>query len=91
MVVGIGWYDAVQWAKLKGVAADPDRLDDSHEAWQRTAERTLQELMAQGLDVRRVPIDVDALVQWCRDHGKAIDAKARAEFTTVIATGRQPG
>jgi hypothetical protein len=38
MVVGIGWYDATQWARLKEVAVDSDRLDDSHETWQRTAE-----------------------------------------------------
>src|SRR5689334_8179498 len=87
MVVGIGWYDAAQWAKLKEVAADPDRLDESHEAWQRTAERTAQQLAAQGLAVRRVPIDVDALVQWCRAHHKAIDGKARAEYTSLIVNG----
>ena len=83
MVVGIGWYDASQWARLKEVAADSDRLDESHEAWQRTA----QELASQGLAVRRVPIDVDALIQWCRVHRKAIDGNARAEYTSLIVNG----
>ena len=87
MVVGIGWYDATQWAKLKEVAADSDRLDDSHEAWQRTADRTAEELASQGMTVRRVPIDVDALIQWCRVHDKAIDGKARAEYTSLIVNG----
>lgn len=91
MVVGIGWYDATQWAKLKEVAADPDRLDESHEAWQRSAERTAQELASQGLAVRRVPIDVDALLQWCRDHHKAIDGDARAEYTRLIVSGAISG
>ncbi len=91
MVVGIGWYDATQWAKLKEVAADSDRLDKSHEAWQRSAERTAQELASQGLAVRRVPIDVDALIQWCRVHHKEIDGNARAEYTRLIVSGAISG
>jgi len=91
LVVGIAWYDATQWAKLKQIAADPDELDESHEAWQRTAERTLQQLAAQGLAVRRIPIDVDALVQWCRADNKAIDGVARAEYTSLIVNGAIPG
>jgi hypothetical protein len=91
MLVGVAWYDPVQWAKLKQVAADSDRLEESHEAWLRMAERALQDLTAQGLDVRRVPLNVDALVQWCRDHNKVIDGKARAEYTSLIINGRISG
>jgi hypothetical protein len=36
MEVGIVWFDETQSAKLKEVAADPERLVDAHEAWQRT-------------------------------------------------------
>jgi hypothetical protein len=36
---------------------------------------------------RRVPIDVDALIQWCRVHRKAIDGNARAEYTNLIVSG----
>jgi hypothetical protein len=91
MVVGIAWYDATQWAKLKEVAADPDQLDQTHEAWQRTAERTLQQLSAEGLVIRRIPINVDALVQWCRANQKVIDGKVRAEYTSLIVNGAIPG
>jgi hypothetical protein len=90
MVVGIAWYDATQWAKLKEVAVDPDQLDETHEAWQRTAERTLQQLSAEGLVIRRIPINVDALVQWCRANQKVIDGKARAEYTSLIVNGAIP-
>ena len=59
---------------MKQVAADTADLDDSHEAWQRNAERTERELSRQGLVVRRVAIDVDALVAWCREHvGPTVD------------------
>jgi hypothetical protein len=91
MVVGIAWYDATQWAKLKEVAADPDHLDETHEAWQRIAEHTLQQLSAEGLVIRRIPINVDALVQWCRANQKVIDGNARAEYTSLIVNGAIPG
>jgi hypothetical protein len=84
---GIGWYDAVQWAKLKQVAADLDELGETHEAWQRNAEQAERQLATRGLVLRRIPIDVDALVKWCREHNKQINGKARAEYTSMIVRG----
>ncbi len=81
LVVGLAWYDCLQWAKLKQIAADAEQLDDTHEQWQRNAERTERHLAAQGMVVRRVPIDVDALVAWCRAQNKPVDGAARVEYT----------
>ncbi len=86
--VGVAWYDAVQWVKLKQIAADPEKMDDTHEAWQRNAENTERELTARGLTLRRVPIDVDALVRWCRAQNKPVDGAARSEYTTLIVNGK---
>ena len=47
-------------------AADAANLDDSYETWQRHAERTEPELSPPGLLMRRVAIDLDALVAWSR-------------------------
>jgi hypothetical protein len=89
-VVGIGWYDAAQWAKLKQLAVDAADLDESHEAWQRNAERTERELAQRGLVVRRVPIDVDALAAWCRARGKPVNGASRAEYTSELVSGLGP-
>ncbi len=87
-VVGIAWYDPTQWAKLKQVAADAEKMDATQEAWQRGFERTERELAARGLTVRRVPIDVDALVAWCGAQNKPVNGEARAEYTSQIISGR---
>jgi hypothetical protein len=87
LVVGIAWYDSTQWTKLKQIAADTEQLDDTHEEWQRNAERTERQLAADGMAVRRVPIDVDALVAWCRAQNKPVDGAARAEYTSRIVRG----
>jgi hypothetical protein len=86
-VVGIAWYDAGQWAKLKQLADDPGEFDDSYEAWQRGAERTERELSRRGLTTRRVQIDVDDLVAWCRTRNKPVTGDARAEYTAEIVRG----
>jgi hypothetical protein len=90
LVAGIGWYDAAQWAKLKQVAQDAAELDESHEAWQRNAERTERELSRRGLLIRRVPIDVDALVAWCQARNKPVNGASRAEYTSEVVSGLEP-
>ncbi len=78
-VVGIAWYDSAQWTKLKQIAADTEQLDNTHEEWKRNVEQTERQLAADGMVVRRVPIDVDALLAWCRAQNKPVDGAARAE------------
>jgi hypothetical protein len=86
-LVGVAWYDPAEWSKLKQVASDAENLDDTYEAWQRNLERTERELSAKGLVVRRVLINVDALVEWCRAHNRAVNGAARAEYTSQIVRG----
>jgi hypothetical protein len=90
LVVGIGWYDAAQFAKLKQVAVDADALDDTHEDWQRNAERAERELSRGGLVIRRVPVDVDTLVAWCREHDRPVDGAARAAYASELVSRLRP-
>ena len=88
MIVGLGWYVPVEWAKLKQVAADSKALEDSYEEWLRGAERTEKSVARPGLVIRRQPIKVDELVAWCKAHKKAIDGAARAEYITELMLRR---
>lgn len=88
--VAVGWYDAAQWAKLKQVAVDADNLDDSFEAWERNAEGFERALRQKGIEIRRVHIDVDALLAWCQSRNKKIDGKARSEYAAQLAAGDTP-
>jgi hypothetical protein len=85
MDVAVGWYDAAQWAKLKQVAVDADQLDDSHEQWRRNAENLERGLRHKGIEIRRVPIDVDSLVAWCRARNRALDGEARSQYAAELA------
>jgi hypothetical protein len=89
-LVGIAWYDADQWAKLKQVADDASEMDDSHELWRGNAERTEHVLSRRGFVTRRILIDVDALVAWCQARNKPVNGASRAEYTTEIVRGVLP-
>jgi hypothetical protein len=86
-VVGIAWYEPGQWLLLKAVAADKAKLSISHAEWLRGAERTERELAGRGVIVRRVAIDVNALVAWCQAEGRPVDAEARSEYTSKMVRG----
>ncbi len=50
-------------------------LDDSFEDWERGALASIGELIS---------IDVEALVLWCRHHGRQLDSAARAAYVTHL-------
>lgn len=79
-VTGVAWFDRQQWEHLRQVAADPERLEESYEEWVAMVERTIFDLEAKGLFIKRVPIDTTQLVSWCGEQGRPIDGRARAEF-----------
>jgi hypothetical protein len=66
--------------RLYELAADRDALDNTFEDWERGAKAAIPELEAAGRQVRKVPVDIEALAAWCREHGRAIDSAARAQF-----------
>ena len=88
--VAVGWYDPVQWARLKQVAVDADNLDDSYETWKRSAESFERELRRKGVEIQRVHIDVDSLIAWCQSRHKVIDGEARSEYAAQLAAGDKP-
>jgi len=77
---GVAWFDREQWQRLREVAADPERLEESYEAWVAMAERVIRQLEATGRLIERVPVDTEELIAWCEDRARSIDSSARAEF-----------
>src|SRR5262245_26346251 len=78
MRMGVAWYTREQWAAVRAVAADPENLEDTYEAWVMMAERALQELAQTGLRFEKVMIDSLALGDWCQREKRPVDAEARA-------------
>ena len=85
MIVAVAWYDATQWRKLRLIAEDAHILDDTYDTWQRNAINLERDLRQKGIEIKRVSIDIDALVIWCKSHQKRINGEARSEYAAELA------
>ncbi len=85
--VGLAWFDEPQYLRLLEVAADREQLHDTYAAWLRGAEALIATLPVKPVIV---PIEIDALLAWCRERGVPLDGAARSEYVAeyVDAGGR---
>jgi len=78
--VGIAWYRPDQWEHLRQVSADGDAIERTFAELEDAATARLRDLKSEGVDVTKVMVDVDELVQWCSENRLRVDAQARAQF-----------
>jgi hypothetical protein len=88
IVSGCAWYRAEQWERLREISADRDELEESYEDWVAQAEESLQALREAGIDVEKVPVDVEALLAWCQAQGRQVNGEARAEYAVTMMQQR---
>jgi hypothetical protein len=86
--LGLAWYTREGWERLRELAVDREQLDDSFDAWERGAQAAITELAAMGRIVRKVPIDLEALLAWCQAQDRPLEASARAEYVTHLLQQR---
>ncbi|MDO8544888.1 MAG: hypothetical protein Q7S40_30960 [Opitutaceae bacterium] len=81
-IMGIGWYKKEHWEHLKRISVDQDTLEHTWDEWAENAEQKMVQLIKDGHNVQKVPVDVLELELWCRARGKPCDGAARAEYIT---------
>jgi len=86
--VAFAWYDRDSWEHLRSMAADPDALDESYDAWLISAESALRALASTGTSALKVPLDVVAAAAWAQEQGRPFDSAARATYVAVMAKDR---
>lgn len=77
---GFAWYTEEQWRRLREIAADRDKLDDTYEDWLANAENAVRTLRSQGVHVHKVFLDVEEVLAWCTRTGRSFNSRARSEF-----------
>jgi hypothetical protein len=82
-VIGVAWYEPDEWAELRAIAPDADKLEATHSEWLAMAEKSLRDLRRAGYRLYRVPVKVAALQAWCDALGCRPDASARAEYASA--------
>jgi hypothetical protein len=80
IVTGVAWYSPADWEQVKRAVPDPERLEDTYEAWESMATAAMAEFEAVGVRLERVPVQAQEWVAWCRQTGQAPDGGARSQF-----------
>ncbi len=80
VVIGVSWYSEAEWAKVKTIAADPERFEATFAEWVDMADEALVEIRRTGVDPVKVLVTAGELVAWCLLRKKVNDASTRAEF-----------
>jgi hypothetical protein len=80
LALGVGWYTAENWLKVKQSCVDPDRFEASYAEWLEMAEAALSDMRAAGLAAEKSYVEADALLAWCLAHDKINNSASRAEF-----------
>jgi hypothetical protein len=81
-VVGVAWYRAEQWQRLREISADRKELEDSYQEWVRNVERAIKELNRNGIQSVKVAVEVEELLKWCQSRNKPVNGEARADFVS---------
>jgi hypothetical protein len=84
MVLGIAWYRPDQYGLLRALAADAHIMTHTHVEWEAGAMKLMNDLRQQGLDARRVDVDVNEMAAWCQRQGKPFDSAARSIYAAEL-------
>ena len=79
-VVAFPWYRAAEWPRLRELAPDREKMQESYEQWAALAGQALREMRRQGLRVLKVDISLAKMEAWCKAQDRELDSKARAEY-----------
>jgi len=80
MVLGVAWYTADAWEKVKSTAVDPDRFEETFKEWEVMANEALDNLRKSGVNPSKVFVDPSQFAAWRMLHNKENSASSRAEY-----------
>lgn len=80
IVVGVAWYSPDQYALLRALAADPEKMAETYDQWLANVTKTMKDMLQHGMVSRRVDVDVRDLAAWCEKQGKPLDGAARSTY-----------
>lgn len=84
LITGVAWYRADQWRRLREIAIDAGKIEETYEEWLIYAEDISAKMIDQGIVIKKVPVDVNDLEAWCRQRALPIDGTARAQFVAHL-------
>jgi hypothetical protein len=84
LVMGVCWYTPEEFIKMKQIASDKNRFEDTYEEWLEVAEKIQNDLEKRGANPRKVYVKTDDFRWWCEKNSLASDGAARTKYVTEI-------
>lgn len=78
--LGVAWYRRDQWQKLLSASVDNEDLEETYDEWEKQAEAKICDLRLRGQVIKKVDVDIDALLKWCQEKRIPLNSSARAKF-----------
>lgn len=83
LVVGVTWYTAETWARVKATATDPECFDSSFEKWKAAAVAARRNFQRSGIHALECQIVPEEFFAWCAENQHENSAATRADFVSV--------
>jgi hypothetical protein len=83
--LALAWYRQDQWQLLLDYSTDSDRLERTYQEWLEHAEKKVNEMGKEGINVVKIDINIEVMKKWCERHDKPIDGYTRSEYAVFLA------
>jgi hypothetical protein len=83
--LALAWYRQDQWQLLLDCSTDSDRLERTYQEWLEHAEKKVNEMGKEGINVVKIDINIEEMKKWCERHDKPIDGYTRSEYAVFLA------
>ena len=74
------WYKPEDWNRLLEISDDSETLENSYQEWLTQANESFNQARKSGMDVTKIFIDLDELIEWCNTNEYKVDSESRSEF-----------
>jgi hypothetical protein len=84
-IVGFPWYKPENFALLRSMFDDGEKLQRTYVEWMNAAYTALERFRRDGVQVVKVDIDPVEFPRWCVERGLLLNSEARRAYANLIA------
>ncbi len=80
LVVRVPWFSKSQWASVCRESQDPVLTDKAYSTWRKEAKANLASIHRAGIETRKVEVDADTFIGWCREKNRPVTSASLAGY-----------
>lgn len=80
----LAYYRREDWPRFLEMISDPERMHEKWEDWEKELKKAEKRFRKEGLETKKVIINLDDLKAYCDRKGIAIDGSARSRYAATL-------